>query len=147
MKEKPPTIKSRPLTYIHNIPISKIETIWSNFKEGSIHATKCNECKEKYYPPQTDCPNCMNNKMEWYKLKQKGKLVTFTEVTVKPQGFTQYEEPYFIAIVENEEKIKILGWIIDIEFKKVKIGMPLKISSRMTTDNYPSIIFKAIKNE
>ena len=60
---------------------------------------------------------------------------------------TQYEEPYFIAIVENEEKIKILGWIIDIEFKNVKIGMPLKISSRMTPDNYPSIIFTSIKNE
>ena len=89
----------------------------------------------------------MNNKMEWYKLKQKGNLVTFTEVTVKPQGFTHYEEPYFIAIVENEEKIKILGWIIGIEFKNVKIGMPLKISSRMMPDNYPSIIFTSIKNE
>ena len=118
-----------------------MEPIWNNFKEGIIHATKCNECGERYYPPQADCPNCMSSKMEWYKLNQEGKLVTFTEVSVKPQGFTHYEDPYFIAIVENKDKIKILGWIIEMEFKDVKIGMPLRISARIMPDNYPSIIF------
>jgi uncharacterized OB-fold protein len=92
-----PSVISRPLTYIHKIPILKTQLFWEKLKEGEIYATRCKKCKKLYYPPQADCPECLASEIEWIKLSGEATLEAYTQVQARPQRFENYE-PYIIAI-------------------------------------------------
>jgi uncharacterized OB-fold protein len=135
------TLKSRALTLTHEIPISRTKTYWEGLKEGKVFATKCKKCGKVYYPPQVDCPRCLTSDIEWIQLFV-GRLETFTQVYLKPQGFTQYEDNYIIAIVETKEGAKIMGWLEEKDIGVAKIGMLVKVSAKTMSDGFPIIILK-----
>jgi len=136
------TIKSRPLSFIHDVPITKTKMFWDGLKEGRIYATKCRDCGKIYFPPQVDCPKCLKSNFEWISLSNEGEIETFTESHLKPQGFTHYEKPYIIAIAKTPEEVKVMGWLEGVEVDNVKVGMKVEITSRIQPDGYPAIIFK-----
>jgi len=136
-----PSMKSRTLTLIHDIPISKTKIYWDGLKEGKVHATKCKNCGQAYYPPQLDCPNCLASDVEWIQLFE-GKLETFTQVYLKPQGFSHYESNYIIAIAKTMEGVNVMGWLEDMDIKDAKVGMSVKITAKTMPDGFPAIIFK-----
>jgi uncharacterized OB-fold protein len=138
------TMKSRTLSITHDIPISKTKIYWEGLKEGKVYATKCNNCGDVYYPPQTDCPRCLTSDVGWIQLSE-GKLETFTQVQLKPQGFTQYEQNYIIAIVRVAQGVKVIGWLENVDIKDIKVGVPIEITAKITPDDFPVIVFK-IKN-
>jgi len=82
-----PTLRSRPLNIIYNIPISKTLKFWEGIKEGKIYTTKCKKCGKLYFPPVGDCANCLSSDMEWVELSGEGEIETFTHVIVKPASF------------------------------------------------------------
>jgi len=136
-----PSMKSRTLTLTHNIPISKTKTYWEGLKEEYVYATKCKKCGRVYYPPQVDCPNCLTSDVEWIQLLE-GSLETFTQVYLKPQGFTHYEHNYIVAIAKTVEGAKVMGWLEDMDVKTVKVGTSVKITATTMPDGFPAVIFK-----
>jgi hypothetical protein len=136
-----PSMKSRLLTLLHDIPISKTKIYWDGLKEGKVYATKCKKCGELYYPPQVDCPNCLASEVEWGELSE-GNLETFTQVCLKPQGFSHYEQNYIVAIAKTTEGMKVMGWLEETDIKNVKVGMSVKITAKTMPDGFPAIIFK-----
>ena len=141
--EEFPSITSRPLTYIHKIPILKTQIFWEKLKEGEIYATKCKKCGKLYYPPQVDCPKCLSSNIEWVKLSGELTLEAYTYVQVKPQGFEKYE-PYIIAIATTPEGIRIIGWMEKIKLEEIKIGMKLKAIAKILEDGFPIIKFMKV---
>lgn len=137
MSKEPPFITSRPITYSHKIPISKTQVFWEKLKEGKVFATKCKTCGELYFPPQADCPRCLASDVEWVELSSTVTLVTYTQVQVRPAGFTQYE-PYTIAIGRTIEGVRVMGWL---EHEKPEVGIELEMTTKMLSDGYPVIIF------
>jgi uncharacterized OB-fold protein len=142
VEQKPPTIRSRAITLIHEIPIARIKQFWDGLNEGKIYATKCKRCGKLYYPPQVDCFKCMTSDVEWIALSGEGVIETFTESHLKPQGFTHYEKPYIIAIVKTPEEAKVMGWLEDIDIDKVRVGLKVRITTTRKPDGYPAIVFK-----
>jgi uncharacterized OB-fold protein len=136
-----PSMKSRSLTLIHDIPIFKTRIYWDGLKEGKVHATKCKKCGEIYYPPQVDCPTCLTSEVEWIQLLE-GNLETFTQVCLKPQGFSHYEQNYIVAITKTVEGVKIMGWLEETDVKNLKVGMLVTITAKIMPDGFPAIIFK-----
>ena len=134
------SVASRLLTYAHKIPISKTQIFWEKLKEGKIFATKCKNCGKVYYPPQTDCSECLKSEFEWVELGDSAVLQTYTLVEAKPQGFSHYE-PYIIAIATTPENVKIMGWLEKIGPENIRIGMNLKINTKIVEDGYVTIIF------
>jgi len=65
-----------------------------------------------------------------------GKIISFTEVFVGPFGFDK-ETPYFLAIIELDNKAKILSQIVDSEKEKIKIGAKVKKIFRKISDIDP----------
>lgn len=143
IKKELPSIDSRPLTYAHKIPILKTQKFWEGLKKGEIYAVKCVRCEKLYFPPQTDCPICLASEVEWIKLNKTVVLETFTQVHVKPQGFTQYE-PYTIAIAKTKEGVKVMGWLENIKLEEIKIGMKLEMNVKTLQDGYITITFKPV---
>ncbi len=61
-----------------------------------------------------------------------GKIFSFTEVHSAPIGF-EFETPYFMALIELANGVKILSQIVDSDEEKIKIGAPVKAVFRRIT--------------
>ncbi|MFZ7136833.1 MAG: Zn-ribbon domain-containing OB-fold protein [archaeon] len=133
MSETPSLKSNRPLTITYNLPISKTTKFWKELKEGKVFATKCKNCGKPHFPPVADCGNCGSSEVEWTQLSGEGKLVTFTEVIVKPASFSK-EPSYIVAVAELVEGVKVLAWLTGIEKEKITIGMKVKLEAKVVSD-------------
>ncbi len=97
-------------------------------EQGKVMATRCKNCETVYFPPQVDCPKCLISDMEWFEVKQNGKLLTYSTVNYGPTGFED-KAPYTLGVGEFEEGMKIFAMLSrDIKEGDISVGMALKVA-------------------
>jgi uncharacterized OB-fold protein len=133
MKKQVSIRSSRTLKITYNLPISRTQKFWREMGKGKFLATKCKKCSKLYFPPITDCGNCGSSDVEWVRLKGEGRVVTFTQIFIKPASFEK-ERDYLVVIVKLKEGIKVLAWLKGIDRENTKIGMRVKFISNVTSD-------------
>ena len=108
-----------------------IARIWRNQRDRyNLIGTHCEECKNDFFPQRKICPVCRRKgKLKEKQMPTTGKIYSFTLVTGGPVGF-DYETPYHLAIVELDNKVKILTQIVDSDDDKIKIGQSVKAMFR-----------------
>jgi len=106
---------------------SKTEDFINYLEQGKVMTTRCKKCGTSYFPPKMDCPGCLGSEVEWFEIKNDGKLVTYTIVHYGPSGFED-EAPYTLGIGEFDGGMKIFGRLSkNIEESDIKPGMGIKI--------------------
>ncbi|MEM3874950.1 MAG: Zn-ribbon domain-containing OB-fold protein [Candidatus Bathyarchaeia archaeon] len=135
-----PSIKSREVKIVQDIPISKTLQFWEALKQGKILATKCRKCGKLYFPPAADCSNCLASDMEWVELSSEATIETFTHVVVRPTTFQQ-EKPYTVAIGKLKEGVRVLAWLTGFKLSEVKVGMKAKLVAKLTPEGRPTYEF------
>jgi len=139
--DKPLSLKSaRTLKITYNLPISRTSKFWKGLEEGKVYATKCLKCGMLHFPPVADCGVCGSSEVEWKELDGRGKIVTFTQVFVKPASFSE-ESSYIVAIARLREGVKALAWLTGIEREDVKVGMKVKLVAKVFPDKRVSYEF------
>lgn len=128
-----PSIKSRELKIVQEIPISKTLKFWEGLKEGKVYATRCTSCRKLYFPPNTDCPACLTAQVEWVELSKEAEIQTFTHVVIRPTTFLQ-NKPYTVAIGKLEEGVKVLAWITGFKLSEIKVGMKVNLNAKATPE-------------
>ncbi len=109
-----------------------IEQFYRFMNEGKLMGAKCIKCGKIMLPPRPICIQCYSENLEWIKLENKGKLLTYTIIHVAPPQF-QHLVPYAVGIIELEKGLKLPGMIKGTDFDKIKIGMELKIEVEPVT--------------
>lgn len=95
--------------------------------QGSI----CRNCSEKFFPPRDFCPKCRRKgKIEPFIFSGKGTILSYTEVTVPPNGYELYA-PYVLAIIGLEEGPMITGQIADSDKSEIKKGVKVRSAFRI----------------
>ena len=113
----------------------------SYLEAGKVMATRCKKCGRSYFPPRMDCPTCLSSDVEWFEVKGKGKLLTYTKVNYGPSGF-EADAPYTLALGEFGG-VRILGRLSrDIGEKDIEVGMSLTVSPVKLPDNRIAYEFK-----
>ena len=113
----------------------------THLEAGKVMATRCKECGGSYFPPKADCPKCLSSDVEWFEVKGKGKLMTYTIVNYGPTGF-ENDAPYRLALAEFDG-IQIFGRLSrDIGEKDIQVGMSLTVSPVKLPDNRIAYEFK-----
>jgi hypothetical protein len=128
-----PNIKSRPITIVEEIPISKTLRFWEGLKEGKVYATKCVKCGKLYFPPSADCPECLHSEMQWVELSSEAEIETFTHVVIRPTSFSAYK-PYTVAIGKLKEGVKVLAWLTGFKLSETKVGLRVKLVAKTTLE-------------
>ncbi len=116
----------RELRLKYLLPIKKVKKFFDGLKEGKVYATRCPVKNIYYFPPQADCPACMDENVEWVEIKGNGRLLTYTMINVKPVSYMHYPD-YVVAIARMEEGFNILCWMVVDDVKQLKTGMPVKL--------------------
>lgn len=108
-------------------------TYGSALKKNKLLGLKCNSCQKYTCPPKMTCQECADTNLEIVELSGEGKIRTFTQTFVAPQG-RECEAPYTIVLVELEEGPWIAGNLIDVDPSKVNmdlIGKKVKLGHKV----------------
>lgn len=105
-----------------------------------IKASRCPECDKVIVPPRDLCPYCRHESktLNLVELSNKGKVLSFTELHMPPEGFTP---PMKMALVELEfgAAVLCLGEE-DIDFE-VEIGSRVEL----TVDSEERLRFRIVQ--
>ncbi len=109
---------------------------WRKYPERyRLEGNRNPETGEEFFPARVVDPKAgRNTKLEAKEMPREGKILTWTKVFVGPQGFDK-ETPYFIAIIELTNKVKLLTQIVDSEDEKIKTGAKVKKVFRKISDD------------
>jgi uncharacterized OB-fold protein len=122
-----------------------IEQFYKFVSERKLMAAKCKKCGTMLLPPRPMCTKCFSSDLEWFELKNEGKLLTYTVIHVSPKQFASFV-PYAVGIVELEDGLKLPGMIRGVEPKKISVGMDLKVDFDTTIPSewptWPRYFFK-----
>jgi uncharacterized OB-fold protein len=102
--------------------------------EEKLMGSRCRECGSNFVPPRPLCQSCYSSEMEWVEMKGKGKLATFTCISIAPplmiaQGYNR-EHPYCSGVVELEEGERVYARIEGVDATEPEIGwvgMPMRV--------------------
>ena len=117
---------------------------WRKFPERyNLRGNYCEECGTAFFPARAICPKCRRKgKLVKKDMPRTGKIYSFTKLHVAPTGF-RHETPYYLAIIELENKARVLAQLVDTEGEKVKIGAKVKKMFRKMgqADKYGTITY------
>lgn len=110
--------------------------IWRRISERyNLIGSRCETCGTEYFPQRKLCPNCRHRgKLVAKKMPSKGKIYSFTKVHAAPTGF-KHETPYFLAVIELENGVRLLSQVVDSEGGAVKIGAPVEVVFRKVSED------------
>ena len=124
---------------------SKAADFVASLEKGKVMAVKCKKCGAKYFPPQVDCPKCVVSETEWFEIKGKGRLVSYSIMNYGPLGFED-KAPYTLAVGEFEEGVKVFATLDrDIKENEIKVGMPVKVVAVNLPGEKVSFELKAVR--
>ena len=98
-------------------------------KNGNILARQCSKCSELHLATVYFCKKCGNKDFEDHIIVGKGKIVTYTIMTVPPEGFEEFA-PYAWAVLEldDDSRLRISGFMPNIATPEdLPIGTPAEV--------------------
>ena len=98
-------------------------------KNGNILARQCTKCSELHLATVYFCKKCGNKDFEDHIIAGKGKIVTYTIMTVPPEGFEEFA-PYAWAVLEldDDSRLRISGFMPNIATPEdLPIGTPAEV--------------------
>ncbi len=112
----------------------------------NLVGTRCGNCNKILFPPRYICPYCRRmGKLEPYRLKRRGKVLSYTVIHVAAEGFED-QVPYVIAIIELEDGPRLTAQVTDCNPDEIKIGDEVKIVfRRMGEESQDGVIYYGFK--
>jgi uncharacterized protein len=98
---------------------------------GRLEGQRCAACGALQFPARLVCRACGGGDLAAHRLSGRGRVVSWAEVAQPPAGF---EGPYFVAIVELEEGIRVTAQLTDLDPEEVDIGLPVVMVTRRIQD-------------
>ncbi|MBP8926492.1 MAG: Zn-ribbon domain-containing OB-fold protein [Pseudomonadales bacterium] len=100
---------------------------YSFCRSGELRFQKCSGCGKWRHVPRLMCAQCGSWEWEWARSSGKGKLFTWT-VVERPMhpGFVD-DIPYAPAMIELEEGVRMISWVIDCPPDQLLRGMPVEV--------------------
>ena len=115
-------------------PTVGTEPYWEGARAGKLLLEHCTACKRVHHYPRALCPHCFSDKLEWREASGKGKIYTYSVMRRAP-------EPYVIAYVTLEEGVSVMTNIVDCDFDKVRIDLPVKVVFKASENGQPVPMF------
>ena len=121
--------------------ITKTNDFIDYLESGTVNGTRCKTCGLVFFPPRSDCYQCLSDNMEWFEVSGTGKLITYSKLEYAPIGF-QDDVPYCIALLDYED-FKVFGRIDrDLPDEEIKVGMDMKTAANTLPNGQLNYVFQ-----
>ena len=122
---------------------------YAYLKEGKLMGVRCRACGNLSPEPRPMCHACHSNDVEWHQFSGKGRLSTFTCISVVPASMAKRgygrDNPYCTGIVTLEEGPRISARILGVDGnnpQNIETGMALVIDLGELDEEKPALAFK-----
>jgi uncharacterized OB-fold protein len=106
--------------------LPNVENFYRYCAERRLMGVKCKKCGAILWPPREVCPKCLGGELEWYELKRRGNLLTYTIIHFPPSQF-QALAPYAVGILKLEDGPQMPGMVRNVKLEELHIGMELQV--------------------
>ena len=105
-------------------------SFYTYLKVKRVMGLRCRACQHLSATPRPLCPSCRSGDIEWYEFSGKGRLSTFTCISIVPvfmgqRGFSR-DKPYCTGIVTLAEGPRISALVVGVD-----AGNPQSIQTDM----------------
>ncbi|MFI5415748.1 MAG: Zn-ribbon domain-containing OB-fold protein [Nitrososphaerales archaeon] len=115
------------------------EEFANNAKLGKVLTRKCTKCGHLHLVTTYYCQNCGNKGFENTIIDGKGYIVTYTIITVPPDGYEEYVPYAWVVMKLDESELRISGFMADI---KSPAELPLGTKAKITGYDQRGIIIE-----
>jgi uncharacterized OB-fold protein len=133
---------ARPLPVItaDNLPF------WRACAEQRLVLPFCNACDRHFYPIGPVCPHCFADRPDWRDVSGRGVVSSF--VIYHQAFFAFYSDrlPYAVVQVELPEGPRLVGNMLGIDPRDVRIGMPVEVTFEKVTDEITLPQFQPVRS-
>ena len=120
---------------------TRVNDFIDKMEQGRVSGTRCKDCGLVFFPPRSDCYQCLSSNMEWFEVSGKGKLITYSKLEYAPVGF-ENDLPYSIALLDYGE-YKVFGRIdAGLQDDEIKVGMEMKTAVNELPDGQLNYVFQ-----
>lgn len=121
--------------------ITKTNDFIDYLEKGTISGTRCKTCGLVFFPPRSDCYQCLSGNMEWFEVSGTGKLITYSKLEYAPIGF-QEDVPYCIALLDYGD-YKVFGRIDQgLPDAEIEVGMEMKTAANTLPNGQLNYVFQ-----
>jgi uncharacterized OB-fold protein len=126
------------------VPVVNPETkpFWDGTAEGRLLLQRCVGCAAVVWYPRTFCPQCAQERLEWFEASGRGTVYSFTIVRRGATGPYSDAAPYVLAYVELEEGPRLLTNIVDCDVETIRIGDEVRAVFHRTGDGPALVRFR-----
>ena len=123
-------------------------SFYEYLKEGRLMGIRCRDCAHLSAVPRPLCPACHSRGVEWHQFSGKGKLSTFTCISIVPvamaeQGYGR-DNPYCSGVVTLEEGPRISALLLGVDAsnpQNIKTGIPVVLDLENLAQDKPRLAF------
>ena len=96
---------------------------WDGLRQGRLMLQVCGDCAKITHPPGPVCAHCLSGNITYKAASGRGTVYAFT-VSHRPlhEEFRK-DVPYTVALVDLEEGVRIMTWLVNCPPEGAKIGM------------------------
>lgn len=101
------------------------EFFWNAVAEHRLVVQRCTGCGELRHPPRPMCPRC--NALSWDTIESTGRGTVFSVVTPRHPVYPWFDDPYFVAVIELEEGIRLVSNLVGVTAEQAAIGLEVEV--------------------
>lgn len=96
-------------------------------RQHELRFQRCADCGRWRHVPRDMCAACGSFDWEWVRSSGKGTLFSWT-TTMQPM-MPQFADlvPYSPVVVELEEGVRMLSWLVDVDADDFALGLPVEV--------------------
>lgn len=96
-------------------------------RKHELRFQRCANCGRWRHVPRDMCAACGSFDWEWVRSSGKGSLFSWT-TTMQPM-MPQFADmvPYSPVVVELEEGVRMLSWLVDVDADDFTLGLPVEV--------------------
>jgi uncharacterized OB-fold protein len=103
-------------------------------RERELRFQRCSACGRWRHVPRLCCSRCGSWEWEWARSSGRGKLFTWTVVERPMHPAFAEDAAYAPAIIELEEGVRMVSWVVDCPPGELRMGMPVEVVFEDVTD-------------
>ena len=96
-------------------------------RKHELRFQRCTDCGTWRHIPRDMCAKCASFRWEWGKSSGRGKVFSWT--TVMQPMLPQFAEvPYSPVIVELDEGVRMVTWLVGVKPEELRLEMPVEVA-------------------
>jgi uncharacterized OB-fold protein len=106
------------------------EPFWRACEAGQLVFPHCSACG-RYLPyARSVCSQCGRETLSWLPVSGRGRVYSYTVIHRAPHPEFRPYVPYVLALIELDEGVRMVSWVVDCRVEEVRVEMPVRVVFR-----------------